>query len=324
MRATLALTTWLTLLAGCATAAPAPAPTLPPTVTQASASDEIAPQALNLWQVRAPNGAISHLLGTYHFGIALEEALPEAHIETLDHARLVIAEMDLVHADMSGVAAVMMLPPGDDLEAILGPDLWAALVARITSTPEATLHRLTPFTAMILVMGEEAGRQQAQRAAARRVGNGTSSGEPTTTPDMLDLAVLRRADERSIPIAGLETMEQQLALLQAVPLPEILRDLRSSLRPSTGHGGGVARTSQAFVDGDLEALWSEIQTAAAHAPSLYETILFSRNAVWLAPLITELDRGRAFVAVGVGHLLGDRGLLAMLQARGYTITRVRR
>ncbi len=322
MRAPLALTTWLTLLTGCATAAPAPAPTLPPTASQASASDEIAPQALNLWQVRAPNGAISHLLGTYHFGITLEEALPEAHVDTLDQARLVIAEMDLVHADMSGVAAAMMLPPGEDLEPILGPDLWAALVARITSTPEATLHRLTPFTAMILVMGEEAGRQQAQRAAARHVANG--SREATTTPDMLDLAVLRRADERSIPIAGLETMEQQLALLQAVPMPEILRDLRSSLRPSTGHGGGVARTSQAFVDGDLEALWSEIQTAAARAPSLYETILFSRNAVWLAPLITELDRGRAFVAVGVGHLLGDRGLLAMLQARGYTITRVRR
>lgn len=38
-------------------------------------------------------------------------------------------------------------------------------------------------------------------------------------------------------------------------------------------------------------------------------------------LVPELEQGGAFVAVGAAHMLGERGLLALVEAQGFTITR---
>jgi len=39
-------------------------------------------------------------------------------------------------------------------------------------------------------------------------------------------------------------------------------------------------------------------------------------------MIARLDEGAAFVAVGAMHLPGERGMLRLLEQRGYTVSRV--
>jgi uncharacterized protein YbaP (TraB family) len=52
-----------------------------------------------------------------------------------------------------------------------------------------------------------------------------------------------------------------------------------------------------------------------------DRLLAERNRRW-APLIERyLEHGGGFVAVGLGHLLGDSGLPAMLEREGYRVTR---
>lgn len=284
---------------------------------------------LNVWEIRAPNGAVSHVMGTYHFGISLDEALPGEHVRMLDESRLLVGEIDLAHLDASVAGAAMILPPGEDLATQFAPELWQPLASAIPSVPEPALHRLRPIAAMILVMGAQAAEQQRERRAARAGGSGPSDpGASSTAPDLLDMALFRRAAERGMPTAGLETIDVQLALLGQVPTSAVEEYLRSTLLPHQGPAAPseslAAGTMQAFVDGDLATIFAEIQREAARAPRLFEAFLFERNAAWMAPLAAELERGGAFVAVGLGHLLGDRGLLAMLAQRGYSVTRVRR
>lgn len=50
-------------------------------------------------------------------------------------------------------------------------------------------------------------------------------------------------------------------------------------------------------------------------------LLGARNARWLPKLTAYLDGDGAFVAVGLGHLLGEHGIVAALRARGYTVER---
>ena len=53
-------------------------------------------------------------------------------------------------------------------------------------------------------------------------------------------------------------------------------------------------------------------------------MLDDRNANMCAGIIDCMALGgRPFVAVGIGHLLGDNGLVALLRAKGFKVERVR-
>ena len=58
------------------------------------------------------------------------------------------------------------------------------------------------------------------------------------------------------------------------------------------------------------------------APGFYEAVLFERNARWLPLIEPQLREGDLFIAVGAAHLFGERGILAELQRRGYTVKRI--
>jgi uncharacterized protein YbaP (TraB family) len=50
--------------------------------------------------------------------------------------------------------------------------------------------------------------------------------------------------------------------------------------------------------------------------------VFERNAKWIPELEPLFAKGDVFVAVGADHLIGDRGVVALLRARGFTVTRI--
>lgn len=62
-------------------------------------------------------------------------------------------------------------------------------------------------------------------------------------------------------------------------------------------------------------------TALLVVPRTAEGMLYARNRAWLLKLEAVGPQG-AFVAVGLGHLLGDQGLPMLLAKAGYTVERV--
>ena len=60
----------------------------------------------------------------------------------------------------------------------------------------------------------------------------------------------------------------------------------------------------------------------ARNPDNHELLYSSRNRDWLPKLQAHLARGRAFVAVGAAHFPGEGGLIELLRAEGYVLTRV--
>lgn len=53
-----------------------------------------------------------------------------------------------------------------------------------------------------------------------------------------------------------------------------------------------------------------------------EEMVFRRNADWIPKLDKIFAAGNAFIAVGADHLSGPRGLVALLEKRGYKLTRI--
>jgi uncharacterized protein YbaP (TraB family) len=51
-------------------------------------------------------------------------------------------------------------------------------------------------------------------------------------------------------------------------------------------------------------------------------MVYARNADWIPKLEKILAQGDVFIAVGADHLSGPKGVVALLQKRGYKLTRV--
>jgi len=80
---------------------------------------------------------------------------------------------------------------------------------------------------------------------------------------------------------------------------------------SFSSGDEAALSKALFDDSELKA-----------SPAFYDRVLFDRNRKWLPIIVKEVDEGGVFIAVGAGHLLGDRGIVAELRKAGYQVTRV--
>ena len=54
--------------------------------------------------------------------------------------------------------------------------------------------------------------------------------------------------------------------------------------------------------------------------AVYETLLVGRNRRWVPQIEACLAAQRCFVVVGAAHLVGPDSVVAMLKAKGYTVT----
>ena len=50
-----------------------------------------------------------------------------------------------------------------------------------------------------------------------------------------------------------------------------------------------------------------------------DILLNRRNSNWVQQLIKILPKTNIFIAVGAGHLVGEKGLISLLRKEGYTL-----
>jgi hypothetical protein len=141
----------------------------------------------------------------------------------------------------------------------------------------------------------------------------TAKVAPPPDPTM-DFAMTERARARRIPIDALESWSAQLtALADAVTI----EDLRETLRERATIQCTLADLLGTYRTGDLAAMTPRLVVRGS------EKLLDARNRLWLPKLERYFATGGAFVAVGLGHMLGSAGLPALLSAAGYRVERVR-
>jgi uncharacterized protein len=130
------------------------------------------------------------------------------------------------------------------------------------------------------------------------------------------------ADFRDVgkPVEGLETIEQQLGLFDRMPE----KTQRTFLAETVGQSNDVAaqfdRMKTAWLKGDMDAIARDFVAEIAPEPELNGPLLTDRNRAWADKIVTM--QGRPFIAVGAAHLAGPDNLIALLERKGFTATRV--
>ncbi|MHA7818280.1 MAG: TraB/GumN family protein [Erythrobacter sp.] len=139
----------------------------------------------------------------------------------------------------------------------------------------------------------------------------------------VDSAVIRDFAGREV--RGFETARGQLGVFDRLAKEDQRELVEGTVREWQAAQDDPGKLTRAWLAGDLAAIERATSEGIMADPELREALLAGRNRAWMPMLIETLEGDeKPLVAVGAAHLVGPEGLAAMLQARGYGITRVPR
>lgn len=142
----------------------------------------------------------------------------------------------------------------------------------------------------------------------------------------LDTQIQQRAAAANLPVKGLETMEEQFDILMNAPIMDQVDDLMEAVRNDSKSGEKAKKLADAYMTENLDAISEVLFKDEDMDPDdpMFKRLFDNRNASWVKKLTTDiLPSSKVFIAVGVGHLVGDKGLIKALQEAGYTVTPVK-
>ena len=122
----------------------------------------------------------------------------------------------------------------------------------------------------------------------------------------------------------LETVEEQLRFFADMPYETQLANLELSLHEAVENPDMFDDLVGAWAEGGMDRL-NEIMNSdmREQTPELYDVILVQRNRNWAPEIAAALDGDEdVLIAVGAGHMPGEEGVIALLQARGLEVRRV--
>ena len=260
-----------------------------------------------LWQVTGPAGEAGYLFGTVH---ALPDGLawktPAIDKAIADSGTLVLEIIDPADENAAREAFVKLgtTPGQPPLDQRVDPAQRSALKAALAKT------RLKP--AQFANLEDWAAALTLSFALEAKDGYDPDNGA--------DRALLAAAGTR--PVVGLETLEGQLGLFDALSAREQRSLLGAVVAESEGDVSDK-RLVKAWAEGDVATLDREAHAGMMADPRLREALLVARNRNWAEQIAAMLTAGkRPFVAVGAAHVAGIDGLPEMLAARGFTVKRV--
>ena len=247
-------------------------------------------------------GKVSHLLGTWHYGVDAEKQLPKVVWEKLAAAKAFAMEAD--PADPAALSAFKRTD-GKTLEQELGPEYWAKLEALLDESEKQMVQVMKVSSAIALLQFKNL---------------------PQTVP--MELALAAKARDVKAKMVFLEQAAHQLKLIEKWLDARMLKAL---LDDPTTSKTQIQAALASYIEGDD----AELATMAMDRDSMKKAgltdaeieqgmkdLLYDRNAAWIPTLEELFGQGDAFVAVGAGHLVGQKSVIELLTAKGYTVTRV--
>jgi uncharacterized protein len=259
-----------------------------------------------VWAIRGAHNTV-YLAGSIHLLPPQDAALPPALDRAYDDSARVVMELDLSKIDQLAVGGWMLehgsLPPGTKLRSVLGEQRYARVSAAATDLglPSEILDGQAPWVVGIELADLE----------YVHLGFDPQQG--------VEEQLVQRAQKDGKPIAGLETIDEELGGLEALPREDQLRMLDQTLDDLKESPAELQEVLVAWRHGDAAKLAALLSREYSSFPALYRALVTARNARWL-PEIEQFMRGgdNCMVLVGSLHLVGDGGLLELLRKDGFT------
>jgi len=263
-----------------------------------------------LWTVQGEHNTV-YLLGSIHVLRARDGGLPKVADDAYRDAEKIVMEIDMDDAlagDPTALAATMqqmaLLPAGQSLRTVLGSDYAKVQQhAQQTGIDLAVLDPFAPWFAATALLQVEL----AKRGFSSELG--------------VEETLAKRAVADHKPIQGLETAEQQFAILAHLPIPMQKKFLMMTIDETDNLDAQINDLLSAWQSGDTDRLARLLSDEFKEAPELYRPLTEDRNRAWVGEIAGMLhDREDYLVVVGALHLVGRNSVVDLLRQRGYQVT----
>jgi uncharacterized protein YbaP (TraB family) len=124
-------------------------------------------------------------------------------------------------------------------------------------------------------------------------------------------------------IGQLESNAEQLGFFDRLSEPSQREFLEGVLDDPAAMKGQFQVMLDAWSRGDVAGIAKSFNSDMGDAPELMDVLIARRNANWAQWVRGRLDKpGTVMMAVGAGHLAGDKSVVKLLQKQGLKVTRV--
>jgi uncharacterized protein YbaP (TraB family) len=261
-----------------------------------------------LWRIEGKGAPASHVFGTIHLADTRVTTLPPAVEREFRASRSLTIEAGLDPGSLVTLASRMMYSDGRSLPGVAGEDLFRQAVALTEGLglPEPLARQFKPWALALMLSAPQQ--------------------DPST---VLDYLLARMAQEQGKTVLELESLDEQAGIFDGMAEADQVALLRHAVSHYRSLDKDTARLVDVYLKRDLSAMWrisEEGSATSADAKRVNEVfaqrLIFDRNTRMVERMQPTLGQGRAFIAIGALHLYGERGVLALLERRGYKVTRV--
>ncbi len=134
--------------------------------------------------------------------------------------------------------------------------------------------------------------------------------------------VIEAAAPSSVPRKAFETPAQQIQVLAGARLSDQIISLEETASEIVDDPHFFPRLVGEWSSGDLAGVARDaLGPLSKGSPALYARLITARNQRWAGILSQRLKhKGTVVVVVGAGHLIGPKGVPALLRARGFKVS----
>ncbi len=263
-----------------------------------------------VWVIEKGGNSL-YLAGTVHMLRQQDYPLPATFEKAYDEAQILVFETDIGKTqDMAfqgQLIQALTLPENQTLDDILHRQTLDELKSYLKSH-RLSLDQLSRFKPSMIAM-------TLTLLELKKLGVGELG---------VDQFYFNRASQDGKTVLALETIQQQLDFLASMGegeedllIKQTLRDIKMLREDFSAMIDGWRKGDT----GQLEALF--VEPMRKDFAEVYQQMLVERNQNWMPKISGYLKtRQTEMVLVGSAHLIGNDGLLYMLEQKGYRVTQL--
>ena len=260
-----------------------------------------------LWRISGNNlSKPSYLFGTIHLLCANDIELSETLKAAIKETDKVYLELDMDNLfEMMQAVQKMKMRNDTTLSDLLSESDYKKVKAFFTSKssmiPFSILETYKPMLAASMIM---------------------QSSTDCDNAISMEQIIMQQAKQDRKEIKGMETMTYQLSIFDSIPYEVQAKQLLAFISENDTEDKAskeYEEMASAYRNQELNKLEMLINKEEFGVGNFADLLLYNRNRNWVVTMGKIFSANSAVIAVGAGHLPGEKGVINLLRKAGYKV-----